>query len=51
MNNAGTGVKSINDRMVTAVSLVMTQLLKVRRRGRRRDQHEVRRRRTMITVR
>ena len=57
MDNAGVGVKSIDDGMVTAVSLVVTELLQVRgrgrggRRGRRGHQHEVLgRRRAVITV-
>lgn len=51
MNNAGIGVKSIDDRMVTTVSLVMTQLWQVRRWGRRGQQHKVWWRRAIITVR
>ena len=49
MNNAGIGVKSIDDRMVTTVSLVMTQLLQVSRRGRGGEQHKVWWRRAIIT--
>ena len=49
MEDAGAGVKVADHGMVTAVSLVVTQLLQ-RRRGRRRgEQHEVRWRGTVLT--